>query len=196
MKKQSSKRHPSLDCNAREKHFFLIFRFSRYASHFYRTAGAKRENVKLLPRDKPRKSYEYIWKCQIFWVETHKGFIVRNGFVDMWNEMSEKNCVVYGLNLMFVQQIELHLLDVCFRAVNRELYNRIMDAARDKKKTRGKNFIGKISIYFEIVFIFTVECRTRVWNKKKICLKSSQSMNIKMSVRGLVNRHYEVTYLF
>ena len=37
---------------------------------------------------------------------------------------------------------------------------------------------------------------TRMKQKKKIRLKSLQSMNTKMSVRGLVNRHYDVTYLF
>lgn len=81
-------------------------------------ARKRTETVKLLPRDNPRTKKVVMNKIgKHFGAETHKSFF----FVSAsWNALSAvgKGKKVDG---MFVQQIKLHLLDVCFWAVNSEL---------------------------------------------------------------------------
>lgn len=144
-KKQCSKRHPSLDCNAREEHLFRFFAFHVTLRTFIALSEQKKENVKLLPRDNPRESYEFIWNCQIFRVETHKAFIVRNicramGKISLRAGGSLDVCATnkktFIGRLLVSSKYECSLLYSWI----------IIDAARDKKKYDEKSYSENIHL--------------------------------------------------
>lgn len=173
-----SQRHPSLDCNAREKFIqnFCLRTFITYR----RQKKQRREAEKLLPRDNPRQSYEYFFDPKSWNFHSWK-MVFRESHST--NREKEFRAFVKIVNsMLFVQQIKLHLLERLLANCNR-----IIDATRGSKWVVHWNRQQPNWLCLDFYLLLNVERAKNMFPNKSFCNQWTQHSG--------ASEHSVITYL-